>query len=591
MSVARNSARVGAAAFVLGLSLAGPGVAAADNTDGRSATPADQSSTADPKPAPKTAPAPRSARRAAAPAASVTAARSAAPAAVAKRTARADSQTATPRLRNRAGAPASPSGGIQAGVQVDARTNVASETPPPLDSTAATTTVDTVVDTAPQTPARRAVARIAASTAATVSAPIGRAAAASSPLDFLSNLFAPIQGLVEAVGLLIRRAFFNEAPTVSPVQTSGQVVGPITGTVGAVDPEGDPITYSVTQAPAQGSVSVTSDGTYTYTPGPGFTGLDGFTIAAADGGLHINLLDLFRPAATEAYTQVAQDPNGSMLTFAFIYGSGSQNWSQQARNALQSAAMTLASYLVVNSPVTVTYDVSGISDAFSATLASAGSDLTSEGAGFFDTVVQQKILTGTDSNGSTADGQIDWNFGLPWGYGPSVSSGSYDFTSTAMHELLHTLGFLSMADAPGNNTGQSWTAFDRYLTTSGGTPVIDRTTFLWNTAYDTNLTGGGGGGLYFSGANAVAVYGGPVPLYNPNPWEPGSSISHLRDSAFTGANEKLMNATVSTGTGVRIISAVELAMLKDIGYNVSGTPIVAFMVVGFRVARRRAKTG
>lgn len=592
MPVARNSARVGAAAFVLGLSLAGPAVAAADTADGRSASQSDQSSPTAPKTAPKTAPVTRAARSAAAPAApaaSVTVTRSAGSAGVPKRTARADSQQATARVRSSAGAPTA-----AVDVQADARAKAASDTPATPDSVvtpAATPTADPVTEGVTETPvSQRTAARVAASTAATVSAPIGRAAAASSPLDFLSNLFAPIQGLVEAVGLLIRRAFFNEAPTVSPVQTSGQVVGPITGTVGAIDPEGDPITYSITQAPAQGSVSVASDGTYTYTPGPGFTGLDGFTIAAADGGWHINLLDLFRPAATDAYMQVAQNPDGSMLTFAFIYGSGSQNWTQEARNALQTAAVTLASYLVVDSPVTITYDVTATSDSFSSTLASAGSDLTGAGAGFFDTVVQQKILTGTDSNGSAADGQIDWNFGRSWGYGASVAGGSYDFTSTAMHELLHTFGFLSYVDAPGNNTGQSWTTFDRYITTSGGTPVIDRTTFLWNTGYDTNLTGGGGG-LYFDGTNAVAAYGGPVPLYTPNPWEPGSSVSHLRDSAFTGANEKLMNAQVSAGTGVRIVSAVELAMLKDIGYTVSNTPIVAFMIVGFRLVRRRAKTG
>ena len=50
------------------------------------------------------------------------------------------------------------------------------------------------------------------------------------------------------------------------------------------------------------------------------------------------------------------------------------------------------------------------------TLASAGSDLVSDGSGFFPTVVQNEILTGVDSNGSAADGTIDWNFGYAWGY-------------------------------------------------------------------------------------------------------------------------------------------------------------------------------
>ena len=36
----------------------------------------------------------------------------------------------------------------------------------------------------------------------------------------------------------VRRALFNQAPEVSPVQISGVVDGPISGTVGGVDPEG-----------------------------------------------------------------------------------------------------------------------------------------------------------------------------------------------------------------------------------------------------------------------------------------------------------------------------------------------------------------
>lgn len=37
--------------------------------------------------------------------------------------------------------------------------------------------------------------------------------------------------------LLVRRTLFNQAPIVTPVQTTGQAGGPISGRVGAVDPE------------------------------------------------------------------------------------------------------------------------------------------------------------------------------------------------------------------------------------------------------------------------------------------------------------------------------------------------------------------
>ncbi|MDQ1304549.1 MAG: hypothetical protein QG671_376, partial [Actinomycetota bacterium] len=94
--------------------------------------------------------------------------------------------------------------------------------------------------------------------------PLGRAAAilsvaastASADLfSPFSGLLAPVQAFVEGIALLVRRTFFNQAPTVAPVQTTGQLIGPITGTVGATDPEGDPLTYAVTVQPRYGSVT------------------------------------------------------------------------------------------------------------------------------------------------------------------------------------------------------------------------------------------------------------------------------------------------------------------------------------------------
>lgn len=427
--------------------------------------------------------------------------------------------------------------------------------------------------------------------------PLGRAAAilpvtvstASADLfSPFSGLLGPVQAFVEGIALLVRRTFFNQAPSVAPVQTTGQLIGPITGTVGATDPEGDPLTYAVTVQPRYGSVTLSAAGDYVYTPGAEFTGLDSFNVAVTDAGFHLNLFDLSRPASTEAFLQVAQNATVPMLTFSFVYGSGSQYWSSAARGALQDAATLLAMSVVVDTPTTIVYAVTGESSPSSSTLASAGSDLVAPGAGFFATVVQQKIQSGTDANGSAADGEITFNFGNPWAFGTSVGRNQYDFTSTAMHELLHTFGFLSYTEDPGGNTGRSWTTFDQFLVTADGSRVINNN-YRWNSAYNINLTGGGGG-LYFGGPNAVAVYGGPVPLYTPWPWEWGSSVTHLDDDSFTGADAMLMNAVTDTGPGVRVLSPVELAILKDLGYTVfEPGPLQALVLIGFGFLRRRAQ--
>lgn len=282
-------------------------------------------------------------------------------------------------------------------------------------------------------------------------------------------------------------------------------------------------------------------------------------------------------------------PVAPSLAFDFVYGDGSQYWSSAARNALEAAALSLSSYIVVESPVTLTYDVSGEWSPLSSNLASASSALSGASTGFFNTVVQEKIQSGVDANGNAADGHINFNFGRSWSTDNSVGRSQYDLQSTATHELLHTLGLISLVGSAGSNTSRNWTAFDSFIVTNGDVNVIG-SDYRWDTAYNSNLTGGNGG-LYFGGSNAVAAYDGQlVPLYTPNSWKSGSSVTHLDDASFSGGDAQLMNAIVKTGPGIRTLSPVELGILADLGYVISSpqqTSAVLFFTILF--ARRRRK--
>ncbi len=604
MTVSKRAVRWGAAAFALGVSLAGPQALAAADTPGDDSSAGSANSVADQpaRSAPtrqgraeRTVPANRTPSAAAAtsdsgdgtPRAATTPAR-----ASQRATARNDAGAAASgrpdsvevsrslppagavaeRSRRAAASPGAPSGAEESASATTASPAVESDSPAALD----------VPYAQPDPP--MAVAATA-DQVGTVGVPAA-AATANSVAHALGDVLGPIQAFVEGIALLVRRAFFNEAPTVTPVQLTGQVSGPITGNIGAVDPEGDPITYRLSAAPVFGTVSIGSDGSYVYTPGADFAGTDAFTVAAADSGLHINLFNPFRPAYTLGNAVVTQGVSGPRVQFEFIYSGGALLWSQEARAALESTATILGSYFVVSSPVTVTYTVNGELSPLSGTLASASSDIISSRPGFFPTVVQAKIISGVDANGAAPDGQITWNFGSPWAFGPAVANGQYDFQSVAMHELMHTLGFLSNVSEPGSNSGTGWTAFDGFLVTANGTGVIGGD-YGWISAYDTNLTGGNGG-LFFGGPNAVAAYGGPVPVYTPNPWQSGSSMSHLNDPSFYGRNDQLMNARVSMGRGIRTLSAVETAILTDLGYTMVPVPgSTAVLLFGVFFLRRR----
>ena len=98
----------------------------------------------------------------------------------------------------------------------------------------------------------------------------------------------------------VEHALFNQAPTIAYNQTTNSLTvgGAITGNVGASDPEGDPLVYSITQQPASGTVTIGDDGTFVYSPTTPMQAGDTaqFVVAVTDTGLHLHgLASLLSP--------------------------------------------------------------------------------------------------------------------------------------------------------------------------------------------------------------------------------------------------------------------------------------------------------
>ncbi|MGB2811327.1 MAG: cellulose binding domain-containing protein, partial [Mycobacterium sp.] len=103
------------------------------------------------------------------------------------------------------------------------------------------------------------------------------------PLDFIT-------AALSLVSREIDRLLFNKTPTASPVLNS-QTNPVITGSIGGSDPNGDLLAYTVTQAPAHGSVVVDSAGNFVYTANADLAatgGPDTFAFAVRDTGFHLN---------------------------------------------------------------------------------------------------------------------------------------------------------------------------------------------------------------------------------------------------------------------------------------------------------------
>jgi VCBS repeat-containing protein len=112
------------------------------------------------------------------------------------------------------------------------------------------------------------------------------------------NTPEPVTPAIWAVLAWVRRNFFNEAPTIAYDPTTTVQTGQtVTGNLGATDPEGDALAYTVTQGPQHGSLAIDqATGKFTYTPDDidyDAAQTDSFTVSVADG--KFNLLSLFSP--------------------------------------------------------------------------------------------------------------------------------------------------------------------------------------------------------------------------------------------------------------------------------------------------------
>lgn len=264
--------------------------------------------------------------------------------------------------------------------------------------------------------------------------------------------------------------------------------------------------------------------------------------------------------------------------------------------ALRAAAAELARLLPVARPVTITFLVNSDSKD-NTTLASAGSAAVGSVPGFSPTVVQQKIITGVDANGDDPDGKINWNFFHNWALGENVANDAFDFKSTAMHEIMHAMGFINaisetdqgLLDLPMSQPNL-WYTFDQFIVNTSGNRLV-RPDFTFDSSLISALTGGSS--LFFNGPNAVAANGGrPVVLYSPTTWADGSSGgSHTDDATYTGSLALLMNAASDTGLGPRTISALELGILQDLGYQFTNSGSAVFSYLSNLSVRSRAGTG
>jgi len=179
---------------------------------------------------------------------------------------------------------------------------------------------------------------------------------------------------------------------------------------------------------------------------------------------------------------------------------------------------------------------------------------------------QYELMTGQHLAGTSSDVTInidpsyfqylDLEFGLT--YSSDVPADKYNPIVVFLHELMHGFGMAGYYDQSGNLPGNYESTFDKYIVKTGS-------------------------GAVFTGPHAEAVYGGPVPIttdstFGENYGHFGNTVSDIsRDpsSVQDPLTLDLMNGVVFYFDYRYPISALDLAVLQDIGYTLRTTPVVA----------------
>lgn len=189
---------------------------------------------------------------------------------------------------------------------------------------------------------------------------------------------------------------------------------------------------------------------------------------------------------------------------------------------------------------------------------------TAQGVNVFESSAFYELTTGNHVTGTSSDITITidpgyfQNLDLSSGfsYGSTVASNHYNPVIVFLHEIMHGFGMTGYLSQTGTLSGNAESPFDL---------LIQRT----------------GTNAFFTGSNAEAAYGGPIPLTTnstsgENYYHFGNQQSDLFQTPTTVHDPltlDLMNGIVLFYNYQYQISSLDLGVLRDLGYTISGTTI------------------
>ena len=169
--------------------------------------------------------------------------------------------------------------------------------------------------------------------------------------------------------------------------------------------------------------------------------------------------------------------------------------------------------------------------------------------------------------GNTVEVNFNSNAAINFDYGtndtPALNTGLESLYTTVIHEIVHGIGFFNYINTDSGSFDGFPTAFDRLIVKGTNNPVAY--TSLSDAQRLAAITSND---LYWSGPMATAANGGlPIKLYAPNPYESGSSISHLDATLFDPQGLMLLPQDSSLVKAQLSLTALERAMFYEMGFT------------------------
>ena len=185
----------------------------------------------------------------------------------------------------------------------------------------------------------------------------------------------------------------NPAPVAADDTFSTTPGTAVAGTVASNDhdPDGDAMSWAVSGAPTHGSVTVNTDGTFTYTPTTGYVGSDSFTYRVTDAQGASTTATVTISVANRAPVTVGTVAAQTSNDYASVTLATAANFNELDGEALTYSATGLPTGLTINASTGV----------ISGTIASGASGATGHGT-------YAVVVTAVDPHGASASQAFNW---------------------------------------------------------------------------------------------------------------------------------------------------------------------------------------